>query len=142
MGRRALRITADTNLLLRAVLKDNERQSDFAAAVLAKATVIAVPPIVFCEFAWVLRRGRRFAADEIADAITAICDIDAVTTDQGAVDAGLAMLLAGGDFADSVIAQQGRALGGSTFASFDREAVRLLADKGFSAEEPAGLVAE
>lgn len=140
MGGRALRIAADTNLLLRTVLQDDSRQSALADAALAKATVIAVPPTVFCEFAWVLRRGYGYGINEIAHAITAICELDAVVTDQGAVDAGLAILRAGGDFADGVIAAQGRALGGATFASFDREAVGLLQNERVQAVDPAGLV--
>ena len=37
---------------------------------------------------------------------------------------------AGGDFADGVIAHEGRWLGGETFVSFDRQAVKLLAAQG------------
>jgi len=37
-----------------------------------------------------------------------------------------ALLEAGGDFADGVIAYEGRWLGGETFVSFDKEAVALL----------------
>lgn len=40
------------------------------------------------------------------------------------------MLAAGGDFADGVIAFEGRRLGGEVFASFDCEAVELVAAQG------------
>ena len=43
-----------------------------------------------------------------------------------AVLAGLALLDAGGDFADGVIAFEGELLGGAEFVSFDRQAVGLL----------------
>ena len=142
MGGGALRITADTNVLLRTVLQDDPHQAALVNATLAKATLVAVPPTVFCEFAWVLRRGYGLSTDKIADAIKAVCDLDVVITDQSAVDAGLAVLGAGGDFADGVIAQQGRTLGGGTFASFDREAVQLLQDEGAKAADPADLVAD
>jgi predicted nucleic-acid-binding protein len=59
-----------------------------------------------------------------------------LATDKGAVEAGLAMLEAGGDFADGVIAYSGRWLGGETFVSFDKEAVRLLAAQGQAAQIP------
>ncbi len=88
MGGRAVRITADTNLLLRTGLQDDARQSALADRTLAKATVVAVPPTVFCEFAWVLRRGYGYAGDEVAHAIQAICDLEVVVTDQDAVDLG------------------------------------------------------
>jgi predicted nucleic-acid-binding protein len=50
--------------------------------------------------------------------------------DAPAVEAGLAMLDAGGDFADGVIAFTGRQLGGNVFASFDRQAVELVSATG------------
>lgn len=43
-----------------------------------------------------------------------------------AVEAGMAVLDAGGDFADGVIAFKGRWLGGETFVSYDRAVVALL----------------
>ena len=46
------------------------------------------------------------------------------------------MLAAGGDFADGVIAFDGRRLGGEVFASFDRKAVELIAVNGGGAELP------
>ena len=49
------------------------------------------------------------------------------------VEAGLAMLDAGGDFADGVIAYEGRWLGAETFVSFDRKAVEMLAAQGVPA---------
>jgi predicted nucleic-acid-binding protein len=47
-----------------------------------------------------------------------------------AVAAGLAMLESGGDFADGIIAQEGRWLGADTFVSFDRRAVALIKAQG------------
>jgi len=38
-----------------------------------------------------------------------------------AVEAGLAMLEAGGDFADGIMAYEGRWLGGETFVSFNKK---------------------
>ena len=40
------------------------------------------------------------------------------------------MFEAGGDFADGVIAFEGRRLGGSIFTSFDRRAIELVAGSG------------
>jgi predicted nucleic-acid-binding protein len=40
------------------------------------------------------------------------------------------MLDAGGDFADGVIAYEGRWLGAETFVSFDRKAVEMLNQQG------------
>ena len=141
MGGRGVRITADTNVLLRAVVQDDAAQCAVAQALLLQATVIAVPIPVFCEFAWVLRRGYGLGAREVAAAIEAITKIEAVVTDRPAVDAGMAALRAGGDFADGSIAYLGERLGGSVFASFDRAAVVRLEGRGANAADPSELMA-
>jgi len=46
-----------------------------------------------------------------------------------AAEAGLSLLEAGGDFADGVIAYEGRWLGADTFVSFDKKAVKLTEAK-------------
>jgi predicted nucleic-acid-binding protein len=45
----------------------------------------------------------------------------------------LALLEAGGDFADGAIAYEGKWLGADTFVSFDRKAVTLIETRGLSA---------
>ncbi len=50
------------------------------------------------------------------------------------MEAGLSLLEAGGDFADGVIAYEGRWLGGETFVSFDQKAVALLSQQGQAAQ--------
>ncbi len=50
------------------------------------------------------------------------------------------MLEAGGDFADGVIAYEGKWLGGETFVSFDKQAVALLTAQGQSARLLNGVV--
>ena len=46
---------------------------------------------------------------------------------------GLDMMRAGGDFADGIIAYAGAWLGGETFVSFDKRAVKRLAQRGQAA---------
>ena len=139
MGWRRLNITADTNVLVRAVVQDDARQASQAQALLGQAAVIAIPVPVFCEFAWVLRRTYNRTTDEIATAIRAFIDSETVATDLPAVEAGLRVLQAGGDFADGVSAHQGESLGGSVFVSFDRRAVARLKERGVEAAEPSEL---
>ena len=122
------------------MVQDNEEQAATAQALLLRATVIAVPVLVFCEFAWVLRRGYACAADDVAAATEAVAGIEAVVTDRPAVRAGLAALRSGGDFADGVIAYQGEGLGGTVFASFDRSAVARLRNAGAAAADPSSLL--
>jgi predicted nucleic-acid-binding protein len=55
-----------------------------------------------------------------------------VVVNRPAVDAGLALLEAGGDFADGVIAYEGSWLGAEVFVSFDKNAVKLMEAQGES----------
>lgn len=91
---------------------------------------LALPAL--CEFAWVLRSVYGFRAAEIGKAIRTLLAAENVETNRPAVEAGLAVLNAGGDFADGVIAYEGRWLGAETFVSFDKEAVERLRAQGVS----------
>jgi predicted nucleic-acid-binding protein len=55
-----------------------------------------------------------------------MCLATNVAVNRPAVEAGLAMLEAGGDFADGAIAFEGGRLGGDVFVSFDKQAMKLL----------------
>lgn len=125
-----MKITADTNVLVRALVQDDPEQSRAACNVLEQAELIAIPLPVLCELVWVLRRVYRFTANDCARAIEALISSGNVTMDRQAARAGLVLLRAGGDFADGVIAHGGRALRSEQLVTFDREAARLLADAG------------
>jgi predicted nucleic-acid-binding protein len=125
-----LRITADTNVLVRASVLDDRGQAELAIALLREAEIVAVPLPALCEYAWVLRQAYRRTPTEVAGYIRNLTESPNVLTDQPAVDAGLSFLDAGGDFADGVIAFTGRQLGGEVFASFDRRAVELVVAAG------------
>ena len=66
----------------------------------------------------------------ISNAIEALIAAGNVAVDRPAVDAGLALLKAGGDFADGLIAYEGAWLGGETFVSFDKKAISLITEQG------------
>ena len=128
-----MKITADTNILLRVILEDDPFQAALAKATLEQASLIAVPVPVFCELVWTMRRLYKRVPNEIADAVEAIARVATVVTDRPAVESGLAVLRAGGDFADGVIAAQGASMGGESLVTFDQEAVRLLIALGMEA---------
>ena len=128
-----MKVTVDTNILVRAVVRDDIAQADLAAKLLKDADLIAVPLACICEFVWVLRRLYRLDVADVAAAVAALVDTRNVAVNRAAVDAGLAVLKAGGDFADGVIAFEGAWLGGETFVSFDRQAVILLGEMGQAA---------
>jgi predicted nucleic-acid-binding protein len=121
-----VKITADTNVLIRAAMGDDPRQGKVAKAELAKADVVALTLPALCEMVWVFAQGYKKPAAEIADALRRLVNADNVVVDRAAVEAGLAMLEAGGDFADGVIAYEGRWLGAETFVTFDKQAAKLM----------------
>ena len=127
-----MKLTTDTNVLVRAVVLDDPMQAPIAAKILSEASLIAVPLASLCEFVWVLRSVYAFKALDAACAIRSLMAAKNVVMDRLAVEAGLVVLDAGGDFADGVIAYEGKWLGGDTFVSFDKKAVTLLAAVGLS----------
>jgi predicted nucleic-acid-binding protein len=128
-----LKITADTNVLVRAATGDDARQSRVARDVLARAELVALTLPTLCELAWVLSRGYKVPADEIAEGFRRLIDSANVVVNRPAAEAGLAHLDAGGDFADGVIAFEGASLGAETFVSFDGSAVKLALAQGMAA---------
>ncbi len=128
-----MKVVVDTNVLIRAVMRDDVAQARVAAKILTDAEVIAVALPCLCEFVWVLRKVYSLETEDIAAAIRALLATTNVQVNRPAVDAGLSMLEANGDFADGVIAYEGSWLGGETFVSFDKKAVALLTAHGQSA---------
>src|SRR5580704_8526114 len=128
-----MKITADTNVFVRAVTEDHEHQSRAAQAALKKAELVAIPISALCELVWVLSQGYKVPLSEIAEAIRRFINGANAVVNRPAAEAGLAMLDAGGDFADGVIAYEGNWLGADTFVSFDKKAVEMLSAAGLSA---------
>jgi predicted nucleic-acid-binding protein len=125
-----MRIAADTNVLLRAAVRDDPQQTISAANVLRKAYLVAVPVAALCEFAWVMRSAYKSSPLEVARSIRSLVTSPNVVTNLPAVEAGLAALDMGGDFADGAIAYEGHWLGAEEFVSFDKQAVSLLKSQG------------
>ena len=128
-----MKISVDTNVLVRAVLQDDAKQAETASKLLKKATLIAVSLPCLCELVWILRRGAKLPKADVAVTIRDLLDAGNVVMNRPAVEAGLAILEAGGDFADGIMAYEGNWLGGETFVSFDKQAVELLTEQGQAA---------
>ena len=129
-----MKITADSNVLLRQVMGDDEAQGAAAIEAMEKASLIAISVHSLCELAWVLASKYDMPRKDIAASIRGLIGSENVVVNQPAVDAGLAVLDAGGDFADGVIAFDGQWLGGDTFVSFDKKAVKLIEAQGLAAQ--------
>jgi predicted nucleic-acid-binding protein len=121
-----MRITADTNVLVRAIVADEPKQARLAQSALARADLIGIGLTTLCEFVWVLSRGYGISPADIAAAIRGLIGIANVEVNRPAVEAGLALLDEGGDFADGIIAFEGASLGGAMLATFDKDAAKRL----------------
>ena len=129
-----MKIVADTNLLLRFVVGDDPAQFKLARAILKRAEAVVVTNVALCEVAWVLRSRYGVSRENIAATITRLRETSNVVLDGAAVDVGLSVLESGADFADGVIAHEGRRLGGDAFVSFDKKAVMAITKQGQQAK--------
>ena len=128
-----MKVTVDTNVLARAILQDDPAQCRSARKILKQASLIAVSLPCLCELVWILRQGAKLSKEQVSTTIRALLDTGNVVMNRPAVEAGLALIEAGGDFADGIIAHEGQWLGGETFVSFDKHAIKLLLKQGASA---------
>jgi predicted nucleic-acid-binding protein len=128
-----MKMTADTSVLVRALIGDDERQSKIAQMELKRAELVALALPALCELVWVLSQGYKIPSSQIAEAIRRLMNGANVAVNRPAAEAGLALLDAGGDFADGVIAYEGSWLGADSFISFDKKAVKLMEGQGISA---------
>ena len=90
-----MKITADTNLLVRAIMGDDKRQSRLAQTALANAEVVALAMPALCELVWVLSQGYKIPSADIAEAIRRLMNGANVAVNRPAAEAGLALLDAG-----------------------------------------------
>ena len=111
-----MKIVADTNVLLRAAVRDDPTQTRPAAHALRTADLVAIPVAALCEFVWVMRSGYKRPPAEVAHSIRALIDSENVVTNRLTVE---------GD-----IAYEGEWLGAEEFVSFDKKAVSLLKSQG------------
>lgn len=68
-----MKVTLDTNVLVRLATQDDAAQAAVALRVLKKATLIAVPTPALCEMVWVLLRGYRYTPAQVAHACVPCC---------------------------------------------------------------------
>jgi predicted nucleic-acid-binding protein len=128
-----VKVIADTNVLLRLILGDDSEQGAVAATMMQTAETVVISAHSLCELVWVLRSRPEMTRVEVGEVVRTIVAAVNVSVDRPVVEAGLVMLDHGSDFADGVIAYDGRRLGGATFVSFDKRAVDRLAKQGVSA---------
>lgn len=118
-------IAADTNLLLRSFVRDNDEQTKAVTGWLAERTAddpVFISMIVLCELVWVLRRNYRYPPERIRDLLIAMLETEEfVLEDEAAISA----ILASGrrtDFSDEIIAYSSRRAGCRATVTFDQKA--------------------
>lgn len=115
-----MKVSLDTNVVVRLLVVDDERQATAARALLEDADRIVISTIVLCETAWVLARTYRFSSNELAGALRRFINLPGLELDRPAAEAGLQMLEAGGDFADGCTLFEARRSRCDQLATFDK----------------------
>ena len=128
-----MRLTVDTNLLVRMAVRDDDAQARTALKILAQTERIILPLPCILELVWILSSVYGLSRAEIAGAVNVLIEAENVVTEVAAIEAGLRVLLAGGDFADGVIASAGAGMGANAFVSFDNKALRQITELGLVA---------
>lgn len=127
-------IALDTNILVRLVLQDDDKQARAAERLVVRArreqTQLFVSDVVLCELVWVLTRRVGLTRVDIGDTLDRILRTELIVVrDAGVVDRALASYRSGkGDFADYVIREQARAAGAREVVTFDSA---LKGEEGF-----------
>lgn len=128
-------IALDTNVLVRFLVEDDEKQTRVASQLIRDAIEreeqLYISDIVMWETAWVLSSSYRFSRAEIVEALAGLLRARAVvfTSTDRLARALEAFATGRGDFADYLIREHAVAAGADTVATFDRS---LLTERGFS----------
>jgi predicted nucleic-acid-binding protein len=116
----------DTNVLVRILVADDARQAERARAYVAENAPCWINRVVLCETVWVLERVYGLGRARISTALKQLLDTRQFEVeDVDAVQAGIAAIEEGFDFADAMIAATNKIHGCETTATFDRKASRL-----------------
>jgi predicted nucleic-acid-binding protein len=116
-----LRVAIDTNVLVRFLTRDDERQAQLARSAIGSTDQVVVSTTVLCETVWVLSRAFKLPRRRIAEVLRAFVASDRVEVDRPDVEAGLAYLSRGHDFADAVILRHAEQSRVDRLVTFDRD---------------------
>ena len=84
------------------------KQANKARKILEEATLVVITLTSLCEFVWVLLSSYDIESSDISRALKSLISATNVEVNRPAVEAGISQLEAGGDFADAVIAYEGK----------------------------------
>jgi predicted nucleic-acid-binding protein len=115
----------DTNVLVRALVRDDAAQAAKAEEILARDEVF-VPVTVMLELEWVLRSRYGFTAEKVAQALALLCAMPRVSVGEAdAVRQAAARVAKGWDFADAL--HHALSQGCEDFLSFDEQLIKRSA---------------
>jgi len=124
-------ISPDTNVLLRVLTDDDEKQADLAAEALS-ANDVYLAKTVLLELEWVLRYSYEFDRAAVNGALLSLLGLEnAVVEDAETVERAVSFHASGMDFADALHLASSRIA--DEFVTFDR---RLAAPAGAGTEVP------
>lgn len=123
----------DTNILARALVRDDLRQAEIADALIAGG--VFIPLTVMLETAWLLGSRYQVGRLALADILSEIMDLPGVTVEQGdGLGWAITQFRGGADIADAIHVLG--ANGADAFVTFDGEAFRKLVDPPVAIEVP------
>jgi predicted nucleic-acid-binding protein len=124
-------IGLDTNILVRYLTKDDEKQWMQAAEIIEAGEQCFIPNIVLCELVWVLRgKPYQFSKEEISNTIELMlqCSVFELENRSVVYQALQRFKQGSADFSDYLIGAIAQDSGCSSTATFDR---KLRNEKGF-----------
>lgn len=125
-----MKITPDTNVLVRALLGDDAEQTPRAREVLAESEEVVLTFVALAELDWVLRKQAKWPRAQVLEVLRRMLSQPNIRCHRWTVEEGLAALEAGADFADGVIAYDGAWQHGDTFVTFDQRAASVMRARG------------
>jgi predicted nucleic-acid-binding protein len=123
-------IALDTNLLVRLLVNDDQRQAAKVEAWLAKQSSPARPAwvdhVVLCELVWVLERSYSYQREEVNVCITALLEHKSLKVESPELVRQALALHASqsADFSDYLLAARAQAAGYSPVLTFDKKAAK------------------
>lgn len=119
-------IALDTNVVVRFIMRDDEKQAQRSRDLIANKQVF-LSASVLMEAEWVLRSTYAVSPSRIAPALLGLCSLPNVVVERAAVvRRALAAQAAGADFADAIHVLTAEAAGAGSFATFDKSLRRRV----------------
>lgn len=118
-------IAVDTNVIVRFLMRDDEKQWTRADRLMRGESAILVTDTVLLEAVWVLESIYGLPATDVAPALGRLMGLDNVVLDDAeVVEVAIEAYLDGLDFADMMHILRAHTAGATTFATFDKTMIR------------------